>query len=63
MAIHHTYNELDADDKKVYIAWLKGTLAFWALTSVFVVCTVLALDASMTTEQRIAISQQSGALP
>jgi hypothetical protein len=59
------YNQLDAQDRKVYAAWLKRTFAFWALISVVVVvvCTVLALDASTTLEQRIAMPQQSVALP
>jgi len=45
--------------------WLSKTLAPCALILVLlvVVCTVLALDASMTPEQRIAIFQQSGVFP
>jgi len=54
--------EFDAEDR---IDWLSQILAPCALIIVLmvVVCTVLALDASMTPEQRISIFQQSGVFP
>ena len=54
--------EFDAEDR---IDWLSQILAPGALIIVLmvVVCTVLALDASMTPEQRISIFQQSGVFP
>jgi hypothetical protein len=54
--------EFDVDHRS---EWLSKTLAPSALILVLmvVVCTVLALDASMMPEQRIAIFQQSGVFP
>jgi hypothetical protein len=45
--------------------WLSKTLAPYALFLVLmvVVCTVLALDASLAPERRIATFQQSGVFP
>jgi predicted metalloprotease len=45
--------------------WLVKSIAscIFVLVLMVVVCTVLALDASMTTEQRIATFQQSGVFP
>jgi len=56
------YHELNAEDRSVYTAWCRKVFAFWGFIAV-VVCTVLALDASITQEQRIAASQQSGTFP
>jgi hypothetical protein len=65
MRMQRRYYELNAEDRKVYTAWLRKTVALWALIFVVVVgvCTVLSLDASMTTAQRIAPLQQSGVFP
>jgi hypothetical protein len=65
MRMQRLYYEFDAEDRKVYTAWLRKTLASWALILVLVValCTVLALDASTTPELRIAPYQQSGLFP
>jgi hypothetical protein len=54
--------EFDAEDRT---DWLSKTLAPCAsiLVLMVVVCAVLALDASTTPEQRIAIFQQSGVFP
>jgi hypothetical protein len=59
------YYEFNAEERKVYIAWLRKIAALWALILVVVVgvCTVLSLDASMTTTQRIAPLQQTGVFP
>ncbi len=59
------YYQLNHDDQKVYTAWLRTVVAFWALILVAIVaaCTVLALDGSMTPEQRIAPYQQQGVFP
>jgi hypothetical protein len=65
MRMHHLYYELDAEDRKVYTAWLKRTFAPWAfiLIAIVTVCAVLALDAPTMVEQRIAPYQQSGVFP
>jgi hypothetical protein len=65
MRMQRLYYEFDAEDRQVYSAWLRKTLAVLALilAVAVVVCTVLALDASTTLEQRTAPLQLSGALP
>jgi hypothetical protein len=65
MRVQHLYCEFNAGDRKVYATWLRGTLGAWALIVVLMaaVCTVLALDVSITPEQRIAPYQQSGVFP
>jgi hypothetical protein len=65
MRMQRRYYELNAEDRKVYTAWLRKIIALWALIFVAVVgvCTVLSLDASMTTAQRIAPLQQAGVFP
>ena len=65
MPMQRLYNGLNAEDRSVYIAWRRKIFAFWCFIAVFV-CTVLALDASVTPEQRVAAvaaSQQSGTFP
>jgi hypothetical protein len=59
------YYQLNQEDRKVYTAWLRMVVAFWALILIAMaaVCTVLALDDSMTPEQRIAPYQQQGVFP
>ncbi len=59
------YYQLNQEDQKVYTAWLRMVVAFWALmlVAVVAVCAVLALDGSMTPEQRIAPYQQQGVFP
>jgi hypothetical protein len=65
MRMQRLYYEFDAEDRKVYIAWLRKIVALWALilVAVVAVCAVLSLDASITTAERIAAIQQSGAFP
>jgi len=65
MRLQRLYYEFNAEDRKVYTAWLGRIVALWALilVAVVVLCTVLSLDASMTTAERIAPLQQSGAFP
>jgi len=65
MRMQNLYYELNAEDRKVYAAWLRGTLGAWVLIGVLMaaVCTALTLDASTTPEQRIAPYQQSGVFP
>jgi hypothetical protein len=45
--------------------WLRKTLMPWAviLAMTVMLCTVLTLDASITSEQRTALFQQSGVFP
>jgi len=65
MRMQNLYYQLNAEDRKVYAAWLRGTLGAWALILVLMaaVCTVLTLDASTTPEQRIVTQQQSAMFP
>jgi hypothetical protein len=55
------YHEFDA--KKA--GWLRRTLVPWAgiLAMIVMFCTVLTLDATITSEQRIALFLQSGFFP
>ena len=62
MQMHRLYNGLNAEDRNVYFAWRRKIVAFWCFIAVMV-CTVLALDASVTPEQRVAAFQQSGMFP
>jgi hypothetical protein len=59
------YYQLNQEDQKVYTAWLRMVVAFWALILIatVAVCTVLALDGSMTPEQRMAPYQEQGLFP
>jgi hypothetical protein len=59
------YYQLNQEDQKVYTAWLRMVVAFWAfiLVAMVAVYGVLALDGSMTPEQRIAPYQQQGLFP
>ncbi len=53
-------NESDAKDQKVYAAWMRTTVALWALWAL-ALGVVVALDvvnASITPEQRTALFQQ-----
>lgn len=65
MRMQRLYYKLNAEDRKVYTAWLRKMVALWALIFVVVVgvCTVLSWDTSMTTAQRIAPLQQTGVFP
>jgi hypothetical protein len=64
MPMQCLYYELNAEDRKVCTAWLRKIIALWSLigVAVVVVCTVLALDAPVTPEQRTA-THQPGAYP
>ena len=66
MATQRLYYEPDARERSVQTAWPLKTVALWALIlgpAVMVACTVLALDASTTPEQRLASFVASGAFP
>jgi uncharacterized membrane protein len=65
MHVQHLYYHLNQEDRKVYTAWLRMAVAFWALilVAMVAVCTVLALDRSITPERRIAPYQQQGVFP
>jgi hypothetical protein len=65
MQMQHLYYQLNQEDQKVYRAWLRTVIVFWAsiLVSIVAVCTVLTLDDSMTPEQRIAPFQQQALFP
>ena len=55
------YDECDAKEA----GWLGRTLVPWAviLAMMVMLCTVLTLDASMTSEQRITLFLQTGFFP
>jgi hypothetical protein len=59
------YYQLNQEDRKAFTEWLRMVVAFWAviLVAIVAVCTVLALDGSMTPEERIAPYQQQGLFP
>lgn len=62
MQMQRSYKGLNAEDRSVYVAWRRKIFMFWCFVAV-VVCAVVALDASLTPEQRLAVSQQSGTFP
>jgi hypothetical protein len=61
MRMQRHYDEFDAEEA----SWLPRTLAWSAviLTMIVMLCTVLTLHASITSEQRTAVFQQSGIFP
>jgi hypothetical protein len=63
MRMQPLYYEFDAEDEKVYVAWLRkvSTLLMFILIVAVTIGSILALDALTTPEQRIAPLQQSGA--
>ncbi len=65
MTMPRLYSELNAEDRKIYDLWLRRTCAFWAAIAVATaaVCTVLALDSSLTPDQQIATYQKSATSP
>lgn len=65
MRMQGLYYKLNAEDQKVYSDWLRITFTLWAFVLVVgvTVCTILALDASTTPEQRAELLQQSAAFP
>jgi hypothetical protein len=61
MRMQRHYDEFDAKEA----GWLRRTLVPWAIILAMMVmrCTVLTLDATITSEQRIALFLQSGFFP
>lgn len=57
--------ELNDEDRRVYETWRRNIIVFWAFIvgTMTIVCTVLALDTSVTPEQRVLLIQQSGLYP
>lgn len=57
--------KLNDEDRRVYETWRRHIILLWAFIvgTMAIVCTVLALDASVTPEQRVLLSQQSGFYP
>jgi hypothetical protein len=60
MRMQHQYDEFDPK-----VGWLRRTWMPWAVILAMMVmfCTVLTLDASITSEQRMALYLQSGFFP
>jgi hypothetical protein len=57
--------KLNAEDRRVYETWLRNIIVLWAsvVATMAIVFTVLALDRTVTPEQRAQIIQQSGFYP
>ena len=57
--------KLNDEDRRVYETWRRNIILLWAFIvgTMAIVCTVLALDTSVTPEQRALLSQQSGGYP
>jgi hypothetical protein len=53
------YQKLNAEDQKTFRRWLWGMIG--VLT--FIACVVVAIESSITLEQRYAIFQQAGMFP
>ena len=53
------YQKLDSEDQKAFRRWLWRMIGFLAL----VVCGLLAIESSITLEQRSAILLQAGMFP
>jgi hypothetical protein len=57
--------KLNVEDRRVYETWRRNIILLWAFIvgTMAIVCTVLALDAAVTPEQRAMLIQQSGLYP
>jgi hypothetical protein len=57
--IIHQYRKLNSEDQKTFRRWL------WAMigTLALIACVVVAIESSITLEQRYAIFQQAGMFP
>jgi hypothetical protein len=57
--------KLNDEDRRVYETWRRNIILLWAfiVSTMAIVCTVLALDTTVTPEQRGLLIQQSGLYP
>jgi hypothetical protein len=57
--------KLNVEDRRVYETWRRNIILLWAFIvgTMAIVCTVPALDAAVTPEQRAMLIQQSGLYP
>jgi hypothetical protein len=57
--------KLDAEDRAVYTTWRRGLIIFWGLVVIVTSFsgTILALNSTLTTEQRIEMTLHSGMFP
>jgi hypothetical protein len=57
--------KLNAEDRAVYKTWRRNLIVFWGFVAavVAVACTILAVDSTVTTEQRIEMALHSGMFP
>jgi hypothetical protein len=53
------YQKLSAEDQKTFRRWLWGMIGVLA----FIACVVVAIESSITLEQRYATFQQAGMFP
>jgi hypothetical protein len=54
---------LNAEDRAGYKTWRRNLIMFCGFVVVAVVGTILALDSTLTTEQRIEMALHSGTFP
>jgi hypothetical protein len=57
--------KLNAEDRHVYETWRRNLILLWAFIvgTMVIICTVLALDATVAPEQGALLIQQSGGYP
>jgi hypothetical protein len=57
--------ELNAEDGAVYKTWRRNIIVIWStvLGVTAIVCTVLAVDSTFASEQRIEMALQAGMYP
>jgi hypothetical protein len=57
--------KLNAEDRRVYETWRRNIALLWVfiVAAMAIVCTVLALDATVTPDQRALATQQSAVYP
>ena len=57
--------KLNAEDRRVYETWLRKIILLWAFIvgTTAIIFAVLALDATVPSEQRALLIQQSGLYP
>jgi hypothetical protein len=63
--MHMQHLKLNAEDRRVYETWRRNVILLWAFIvgTMVIICTVLALDATVAPEQRVLLIQQSGGYP
>jgi hypothetical protein len=62
MSIHF---KLNAEDRRVYETWKRNMILSWVFLvgTIAIVCTIFAMETTVTPEQRVLTIQQSGVYP